>query len=60
MSRNRFEQIHRFLHFNDNSAIDKNDKIFKIRPLIRHLNDMFQKLIQPLGNSFSIDEAMEP
>lgn len=60
MSRNRFEQIHRFLHFNDNSTIDKNDKIFKIRPLIRHLNDMFQKLIQPLGNSFSLDEAMEP
>ncbi|KAJ8937730.1 hypothetical protein NQ314_011737 [Rhamnusium bicolor] len=60
MPRNRFEQIHRFLHFNDNTKIDKNDKLYKIRPLTDHINKLSTDCIQPLGKYFSMDEAMEP
>ena len=43
MSRNKFEKIHQFLHFNDNSNIDETDKVFKIRPLLIRLNDFFHQ-----------------
>nr|CAH7768426.1 unnamed protein product [Callosobruchus chinensis] len=59
-SRNKFESIHRFFHLNDNSVIDKSDKIYKIRPLIDHLNKVSQECISPLGKYVSVDEAMEP
>ena len=37
MRKNKFEQIMQFLHFTDNSSLDKNDKYCKLRPLITHL-----------------------
>nr|CAI5857884.1 unnamed protein product [Callosobruchus analis] len=53
LSRNKFESIHRFFHLNDNSVIDKSDKIYKIRPLIDRLNKVSQKSISPLGKNVS-------
>lgn len=32
MSRNRFDKIKSYMHFNDNSRIDNTDKALKIRP----------------------------
>ncbi|XP_044735345.1 piggyBac transposable element-derived protein 3-like [Chrysoperla carnea] len=43
MSRNRFDKIKSYLHFNDNSKIDNTDKAFKIRPFIAKANESFQK-----------------
>ena len=60
MSRNRFEKIHQYLHFNDNMSIDYNDRVYKIRPIIDHLNACFGQFFQPLGQKYSLDEAMEP
>lgn len=40
MSRNRFEQIHRFLHVAI-SYIDQTNRVYKVRPLIIQLNDYF-------------------
>ncbi|XP_072378904.1 uncharacterized protein [Diabrotica undecimpunctata] len=60
MSRNRFEQFHRFLHFNDNTLYQQTNKAFKVQPLIDHLNERFHHYLQPVNGSFSVDEAMEP
>jgi hypothetical protein len=35
MSRHRFQIIHQYLHFNDNTAIGTNeDRLYKIRPIL--------------------------
>lgn len=60
VTRNRFDIIHRFLHFSDNSEIDQTDRVFKVRPLIDYVNNKFQEFAQPLGSKYSLDEAMEP
>ena len=60
MKRGRFRELHRFLHFNDNSQMNNTDRVFKVHPVIQHLNESFQELIKPLGRKFSNDEAMEP
>ena len=60
MSRNRFEKIHQFLHFNDNMKMDGSDRVFKMRPLLNHLNSCFFRFFQPLTKTYSLDEAMEP
>lgn len=41
MRLNRFEQILRSFHLNDNDNIDKDDRLYKLRPLISHLNQSF-------------------
>ena len=60
MSRNRFEKIHQYLHFNDNMSIDHNDRVDKMRPIIDHLNACFGQFFQPFRPTYSLDEAMEP
>jgi hypothetical protein len=38
ISRNRFQIIHQYLHFNDSNANGKNeDQLYKIRPIISYL-----------------------
>ena len=59
MSRNRFEKIHQYLHFNDNMKIDPIDRVYKAKPLFDHLNTCFRQLIQPLCKSYSLDEAIK-
>ena len=41
-------------------ALDDEDRMSKIRPLISHMNEKFQELAKPLAQKLSIDEAMEP
>ena len=60
MSKNRFEKIHQYLHFNDNMNIDPRDKVFKVRPILDHFNKKFGAFFMPLCNTYSLDEAMEP
>ena len=43
MTYKHFKMIKRYLHFNDNSKVDINDKLFKLRPLIDKLNFNFKK-----------------
>jgi hypothetical protein len=59
MRLNRFEQILRHFHLNDNSAIDKNDRLYKLRPIITELNQNF-RFHGGLEEHLSIDESMIP
>lgn len=59
MSRNRFEEIKRFLHVANNDDADTNDKLYKIRPIL----DATNKNLQQFGifsKYLSIDEEMVP
>lgn len=59
MSRERFQTILSNLHVNDNTKMDpgKKDKLFKIRPLLEHLNDKFKQK-RSLSEHLCIDESM--
>ena len=62
MSRNRFQLILKFLHFNNNSnqiprGQPGHDRLFKIRPFLSALINKFQQLYVPFQN-ISIDESM--
>ena len=62
MTRNRFQSILKFLHFNDNDRApdprDQNrDRLYKLRPLIDHLCDAFQNNYEP-DMCVSIDESL--
>lgn len=59
MSRNRFREIKKYLHFCDNNSIDKNDKFAKVRLLIDSMNE---KNLQfgIFSEDLSIDEEMIP
>ena len=64
ISRNRFFDIHRFLHFTDNSSLlthghPNYDRLGKVRPILNYLNNKFSSLFTP-GRDQSIDEAMIP
>lgn len=49
----------RYIHFNDNSQLDYNDRLTKIRPYLDHLNQVYQDYAVWETES-SIDEAMIP
>ena len=58
--RDRFEIISRFLHFIDNESLatyDGSPKLFKIYPLLCHLNSKFQEFYLPKQN-IAIDESL--
>ncbi|KAM9296217.1 piggyBac transposable element-derived protein 4-like [Gastrophryne carolinensis] len=62
MSRNRYEILLRFLHFNDNTtAIPRgqpgHDRLHKLRPLINSLSERFAEVYTPSQN-LSIDESL--
>ncbi|KAJ8968122.1 hypothetical protein NQ317_002985 [Molorchus minor] len=59
MTRSRFEQFLQYLHINDNSIIPANnkDKIFKIRPFVKALNEQFD-LLNNGTRALSVDESM--
>ena len=62
ISRDRFLEIHKYLHFVDNSTIpvygsDEYDKLFKIRPIVDYLRERFIDIYKP-NRDVSIDEAM--
>lgn len=60
ISQKKFEKVRQILHFNDNSKYDTNDpnkdKLFKIRPLIKHLNQRFS--IVAYEQCLSVDEQI--
>ncbi|XP_045105431.1 piggyBac transposable element-derived protein 3-like [Portunus trituberculatus] len=55
--RDRFIQIMKFLHFADNNAMDSRDKLWKLRPLIKKLQNKFVKHFVPVPR-LSYDESM--
>lgn len=57
MSRNRYIKIKSMLHFANNDVLNKDDKLFKIRPIIEKLNDSFQQF-GTFTSHLSIDEMM--
>ncbi|XP_066932795.1 piggyBac transposable element-derived protein 5-like [Clytia hemisphaerica] len=61
MSRNRYQLIAKFIHFNDNSKYDskdpKRDRLYKVRPLLDYLVAKFQELYLP-SRDISIDEQL--
>ncbi|XP_070550472.1 piggyBac transposable element-derived protein 4-like [Ptychodera flava] len=65
MSRNRYEIILQFLHFNDNEAmpVDRSsedfDPLYKIRPVYDIITRRFQEVYHP-NKCLSLDEAMVP
>ncbi|XP_046399947.1 piggyBac transposable element-derived protein 3-like [Ischnura elegans] len=59
MSRNRFEEIKRWLHLADNSHLGVNDKFAKLRPFFDKLNERFAKF-GIFSHELSIDEQMVP
>jgi hypothetical protein len=59
LSRNRFQEIKRWLHACDNSQLDPQDKLFKISPFL----NLMQKNISQFGVfsvHLSVDESMIP
>ncbi|KAJ8949794.1 hypothetical protein NQ318_000492 [Aromia moschata] len=57
MSRDRYFQILRFLHFCDNDNIDKNDRLYKIRCVVDHFKNSFKNSLYPFQN-LVIDESL--
>lgn len=57
MSRDRYLTIKRFLHVADNSKLDSNDRMFKIRPMINILTKNFCQWAF-IHINLSIDETM--
>ena len=48
MIRTKFQSILQYLHFHINDNEDKTEKLYKIRPVIEHLNKVFA---ESLSNS---------
>ena len=64
ISRDRFEQITRYLHFTDNDVLPSRDavnfsRLQKVDPVIDHLKEKFKSAYYP-HCEVSIDEAMIP
>ena len=57
MTRNRFKEIKRYLHLNDNTEIDASDKMFKLRPYFDAMNKNFMKFAV-FSAHLSLDEMM--
>ncbi len=57
MSRDMFDEILRYLHFNGNQNLNTNDKLTKIWPLMNHLNDKCMQAY-PMDQYLDLDEAM--
>ena len=59
MSRNRFQLLTAFLHFNDNEKMPENcdDKLYKIRPMYSLMVSRWRELYS-LGEHIAIDEGM--
>ena len=62
MTKNRFENISRFFHFNDSSVEPRRgddgfDRLYKVRPILTHFNAKIPELYKP-GKHISVDEGM--
>ena len=64
MSRDRFLQIHKYLHFVDNDSVvppgePNYDRLCKVRPVLDMIEDRFATIYHP-HQQCAIDEAMVP
>ena len=59
MSCDRFEEIMKYIHFNDNTHLDPEDKYSKVRPLMDHLNMKFVDTFCR-EEELDVDESMVP
>ena len=59
MTRTRFWQIKKYIHFADNTQLDKSDKFEKIRPLIDLMNEKLEGCGR-IEDVYSIDGAYGP
>lgn len=57
MMRDRYQSILRFLHFNDNNNIDREDAMYKMRPVYNVLMTRFKNLFRPY-KKLVIDESL--
>ena len=62
ITRDRFHEIYRYLHFVDNDTLiphgeDGHDRLGKVRPLIDHLSTKFAEAYEP-HRDIAVDEAM--
>ena len=59
MSRNRFQLLNKFLHFNNNDLRPSNceDKLYKVRPVYNNIVSKWRQLYR-LGEHIAIDEGM--
>lgn len=59
ISHDRFFEVHRYLHFADNSTpgTPEYKKLGKVQPIINMLSQRFQAVYSP-GKNVSMDEAM--
>ncbi|XP_015907361.3 piggyBac transposable element-derived protein 3-like [Parasteatoda tepidariorum] len=57
MSRKRYFDIKKYLHFNDNTAIDSSDLFYKVRPIYELLNESIQQF-GVFSEHLSIDERL--
>ncbi len=62
-SRNRWEEIKKALHCNDNTQLPQRDdpnrdKFFKVRPLLEHLQTKFRNI--PMSQMCCVDEMLVP
>ena len=62
ISRDRFREISRYLHFVDNTTLPERgspgyDRLGKVRPVIDHLSERFTELYEP-HREVAVDEAM--
>ena len=59
LSRNRYQNILKFLHFNNNATTssDLTDKLYKLRPIHNKIVEKWRTLYDP-GEKLSIDEGM--
>lgn len=57
MPKNRFRDVKKFLHLNDNSKIDKSDKMFKLRLFFDTVGEEFLKF-DIFHGELSLDEMM--
>lgn len=59
MLRNRFELLLENLRFENNEALEQNNRFGKVLPLMRILIGNYQKIFSP-GSNIVIDEIMIP
>ena len=58
MGVNRFKEIKRFMHFNDNSVKNADDKLFKLHPVIDSITECLR--LVPIEECLAVDEQIIP
>ena len=58
MGVNRFKEIKRFMHFNDNSVKNTDDKLHKLRLAIDKINEPLRLI--PFEEHLAVDEQIIP